>query len=96
MQNCHRQRASHNHGSQKAFAKSIEDLCYVLEACDDDCSNLHYQRMVDIEVCNEDSDNIDDEDDCDYFNFCDIQGHPLSCHTGKECHSQLVTLCGLS
>ena len=69
---------------KKAFDGSIEDLHYVLETCDDDCPNPHYQRMVhvDNEVCNDDSDNSDDEDD---FNFCDIQGHPLSCHTGIEC-----------
>ena len=69
---------------KKAFDGSIQELRYVLETCNDDCPNPHYQRMVDTEVCNDDSDNSDDENDCDCFNFCDIQCHPLSCHTSKE------------
>ena len=78
---------------KKAFDGPIEELRYVLETCDDDCPNPHYQRMVhvDNEVCNDDSDNSDDENE-NYFNFCDIQGHPLSCHTGNECQGQLRIL----
>ena len=44
-----------------------------------------------IEETIDDSDNSDDEDEND-FNFCGIQGHPLSCHTGKKCQSQLGIL----
>ena len=74
---------------KKAFDGPIEELRYVLETCDDDCPNPHYQRMVhvDNEVCNDDSDNSDENEN--YFNFCDIHGHLLSCHTGNECQSQL-------
>ena len=70
---------------KSGFGTDMKDVRKLLDKCDDDCPNTHYQKVVHF------------HDECPnseivHFNSVELKGHSLLCFTGDECNSKLRIL----
>ena len=70
---------------KSGFGTDMKDVRKLLDKCDDDCPNTHYQKVVHF------------HDECPnseivHFNSVELKGHSLLCFTGDECKSKLRIL----
>ena len=70
---------------KSGFGADMKDVRKLLDKCDDDCPNTHYQKVVHF------------HDQCPngeivHYNSVELKGHSLLCFTGDECNSKLRIL----
>ena len=70
---------------KSGFGADMKDLRKLLDKCDDDCPNTHYQKVVHFHDESPNSDIV-------HYNYVELKGHSLLCFTGDECNSKLRIL----
>ena len=65
---------------KSGFGADMKDLRKLLDKCDDDCPNTHYQKVVHFH------DEIPNSEIV-HYNSVELKGHSLLCFTGDECNS---------
>ena len=56
----------------------MKDVRKLLDKCDDDCPNTHYQKVVNFHDESPNSEIV-------HYNSVELKGHSLLCFTGDEC-----------
>ena len=70
---------------KSGFGTDMKDVRKLLNKCDDDCPNTHYQKVVHFH------DEIPNSEIV-HYNSVELKGHSLLCFTGNECNSKLRIL----
>ena len=70
---------------KSGFDADMKDVHKLLDKCDDDCPNTHYQKVVHI---HDESPNTE----IVQYNSVELKGHSLLCFTDDECNSKLRIL----
>ena len=70
---------------KSGFGADMKDLRKLLDKCDDDCPNTHYQKVFHFHDESPNSDIV-------HYNSVELKGHSLLCFTGDECNSKLRIL----
>ena len=70
---------------KSGFGADMKDVRKLLDKCDDDCPNTHYQKVVHF---HDESPNRE----IVHYNSVELKGHSLLCFTGNECNSKLRIL----
>ena len=70
---------------KSGFSADMKDVRKLLDKCDDDCPNTHYQKVVHFHDESPNSEIV-------HYNSVELKGHSLLCFTGDECNSKLRIL----
>ena len=70
---------------KSGFGADMKDVRKLLDKCDDDCPNTHYQKVVHFHDESPNSEIV-------HYNSVELKGHSLLCFTGDECNSKLRIL----
>ena len=66
---------------KSGLGADMKDVRKLLDKCDDDCTNTHYQKVVHF---HDESPNSE----IGHYNSVELKGHSLLCLTGDECNSK--------
>ena len=70
---------------KSGFGADMKDVRKLLDKCDDDCPNTHYQKVVHFHDESPNSEIV-------HYNSVELKGHSSLCFTGDECNSKLRIL----